>query len=156
MIFYYASRGVVAKLLFSARPLPALPGVRVINTRQRRYNDMSSYKMTLGHSLCDGTGRDTYVSAHPLLVGPCSWPKRRAHASRGSAAQITCRPNTKVHVPMSKKLILGPQQPGVKRARCVCVCGKKDANTKKGENMLTQSGTHGRVNASPVGYLTRR
>jgi hypothetical protein len=30
---------------------------------------MSSYKMPLGHLLCDGTGRDTYVISHPLLMG---------------------------------------------------------------------------------------
>ena len=37
------------------------------STSQRGVDDMSSYKMLVGHSLCDGSGRDTYVSALPCV-----------------------------------------------------------------------------------------
>lgn len=36
-------------------------------------------------------------------------------------AQIKCRPNSQTHVYMSKKLSLGPEHAGLKRARCVPV-----------------------------------
>jgi hypothetical protein len=55
-------------------PISATPRVQGLTVfprpyLRRRITDMSSYKMPLGHSLCDGTGRDTYVISHPLLMG---------------------------------------------------------------------------------------
>ena len=64
---------------------------------------MSNVKVLVGHSLCDGTGRDTYVRA--LRTAPRRFPVLNVGqlTNGGSGMQIKCRPNSKAYVKQSQK-----------------------------------------------------
>ena len=88
---------------------------------------MSNYKLSMGHSLADGSGRDTYVGALPVCL-QCQWKcllfgsqdicSKEHTLTRGlDRMQIKCRPDSTAFVMQSKKLILGSTFTQ-KRARC--------------------------------------
>lgn len=77
---------------------------------------MSNFKLMVGHSLADGSGRDTYVSSRPLLpahpVFDCG-----LDCDKSVSDQIKCRPDSTAFVKPLKKLHMGPKWSRTKRAR---------------------------------------